>query len=54
MENGRSKTAQNGERSLRAVMSGVSGGLYEPLTTPAVLSGVTDKVRLGTSLLKTL
>lgn len=33
------------------VMSGVSGGLYEPLTTLAVLSGVTDKMRLGTSVL---
>jgi probable F420-dependent oxidoreductase len=33
------------------VTSGVSGGLYEPLTTLAVLSGVTDKMRLGTSVL---
>jgi probable F420-dependent oxidoreductase len=33
------------------LLSGVSGGLYEPLTALATLSGVTDKVRLGTSVL---
>jgi len=33
------------------ILSGVSGGLYEPLTTLAALSGVTQKVHLGTSVL---
>jgi len=33
------------------ILSGVSGGLYEPLTTLAALSGRTEKVRLGTSIL---
>jgi probable F420-dependent oxidoreductase len=33
------------------ILSGVSGGLYEPLTTLAALCGSTQKVRLGTSVL---
>jgi probable F420-dependent oxidoreductase len=33
------------------VLSGASDGLYEPLTTLAALSSVTDKMRLGTSVL---
>jgi len=33
------------------ILSGASGGLYEPLTTLAALSGVTEKVHLGTSVL---
>lgn len=33
------------------ILSGVSGGLYEPLTTLAALSGSTERVRLGTSVL---
>lgn len=33
------------------ILSGVSGGIYEPLTSLAALSGVTEKVRLGTSVL---
>jgi probable F420-dependent oxidoreductase len=33
------------------VLSGASGGLYEPLTTLAALSSVTEKIRLGTSVL---
>jgi probable F420-dependent oxidoreductase len=33
------------------VLSGVSGGLYESLTALAALSGVTEKVHLGTSVL---
>lgn len=33
------------------ILSGASGGLYEPLTTLAALSGSTEKVRLGTSVL---
>lgn len=33
------------------ILSGVSGGIYEPLTSLAALSGVTERVRLGTSVL---
>jgi probable F420-dependent oxidoreductase len=33
------------------VLSGASGGLYEPLTALAALSSVTDKIHLGTSVL---
>jgi probable F420-dependent oxidoreductase len=33
------------------ILSGDSGGLYEPLTTLSALSGSTEEVRLGTSVL---
>jgi len=33
------------------ILSGVSGGLYEPLTTLAALSGITEKAHFGTSVL---
>jgi alkanesulfonate monooxygenase SsuD/methylene tetrahydromethanopterin reductase-like flavin-dependent oxidoreductase (luciferase family) len=33
------------------ILSGVSGGIYEPLASLAALSGVTEEVHLGTSVL---